>query len=173
MLDPLGDRLDEGRDWLLMSGSVQVTVDRDPTSGPESSAAPLPTFKQRPRLIQSGVIGLIVVYVGWNLAHLAAGQLPGSLMTAIVGLPCPTSGGTRAISALLGGDVITSLRWNPLAVPITVLFVLSLVELVRSRLVWGRVRLGPRWVRCWMWLLATAWLVQLAIYFTVGFPDVL
>ena len=31
------------------------------------------------------------------------------------GVPCPTCGSSRMVEALLGGDILEALRWNPLA----------------------------------------------------------
>jgi hypothetical protein len=42
----------------------------------------------------------------------------------VTGLPCPFCGGTRAAASLAHGDVIASIRWNPL---VAVLVVVGLV----------------------------------------------
>src|SRR5207253_2663933 len=100
------------------------------------------------------------IYVSWNVYWLAHGRLAPSLLKAATGIPAPTTGGMRALRALSRGDWQTSLRANPLAVPITILFVASLavvsVQLLRGR----RPRLGNRWLAVWLGLLAVAWVAK-------------
>lgn len=113
---------------------------------------------------------LVVVYGGWNLVALSMSRVPESLLLAITGLPCPTSGGTRAVWCLFQGDVVGSLQWNPMAVPIVLLAAATVVRvafLARSR---SRISLSMVCVQCWLWTLTLAWLIQLSRYFTVGFP---
>lgn len=40
--------------------------------------------------------------------------LPGCAFREWTGLPCATCGSTRMVGALLAGDVIGAMRWNPL-----------------------------------------------------------
>lgn len=39
---------------------------------------------------------------------------PGCPLRALTGLPCPTCGSTRLVEALVAGDALGALRWNPL-----------------------------------------------------------
>ena len=106
---------------------------------------------------------LLVVYLAWNLAFLVQRRLAPSLMLALTGLPSPTTGMTRSLTSLWHGNVGASLRWNPLAVPMALLFCLCIGWLsvqwaCRRRLVL------PRWVLwCWAALLGMGWIIKLAM----------
>ncbi len=56
------------------------------------------------------------------LAPVVAPGLPPCFFHQITGLPCPTCGGTRAVLALLSGDVSGALHANPLVTAILALF---------------------------------------------------
>lgn len=107
-----------------------------------------------------------MVYIAWNLFELSLFQIPSSLFLAVTGLPCPTTGGTRAMLALWEGRVGDSLRFNPLAVPITALAIATLGQLLRSYYQHRQLRLSTPWLRGWLWLLAVAWVVQLVLVFS-------
>ena len=96
-------------------------------------------------------------YVCWNLWWIGHGRVPPSILTGLTGLPCPTTGGTRAMRALLHGDVAASLWFNPLAVPIAALFFAS-IGAVAWPLARGRAVVVPSWM-VWAWavLLSAAW----------------
>src|ERR1022692_3864522 len=49
------------------------------------------------QLERSTALGLFVVYCIWNAYWLLQWRLPPSLFSAITGLPCPTTGGTRSV----------------------------------------------------------------------------
>jgi hypothetical protein len=107
-------------------------------------------------------LALLVVYCLWNAFWLAQGRLAPSLFLALTGLPAPTTGATRATLQLCQGHWRESLRYNPLAVPLGLLFALCLGWLVAQALRRRRLRL-PGWV-AWAWavVLGLAWVVQLA-----------
>jgi hypothetical protein len=52
-----------------------------------------------------------VVAAAWMWSPLPT---PPCLFHTLTGLPCPTCGGTRCLRALLAGDLVAALRWNPL-----------------------------------------------------------
>ncbi len=100
-------------------------------------------------------LGLLAVYVLWNVFWLAQGRIPPSLLTGLTGLPAPTTGGTRSMLALARGDVLGSLYYHPFAVPIVGLLAITLVQVIRR----GR---AAGWVgRGWIILLALAWIAKL------------
>ena len=72
---------------------------------------------------------------------------------AVAGLPCPACGSTRAVLALLRGDLMESLRWHPLIFLLPLLAVLAL----RAR----RTSPRPRW---WGIALAGALALYMGIY---------
>ena len=116
------------------------------------------------RFLRVPAAGLLVVYVAWNVAWLVQAKIPPSLFTAVTGLPCPTTGGTRSFMALCAGDWTAALRWNPMTLPILAMLGISLALLISSRLRRGRLRL-PEWsFHAWCAVLATAWVVQLVFF---------
>src|SRR5579863_4664980 len=71
-------------------------------------------------------------YVAWNIFWIAKGRVPPSILTAITGLPCPTTGGCRGVLALIHGDWRRSILWNPLAPVYSLPFVHSAVTILRQ-----------------------------------------
>jgi uncharacterized protein DUF2752 len=106
-------------------------------------------------------VAFAVVYLGWNVFWLVQARIPPSLFIALTGYPCPTTGGTRAMKCLAAGDWQESLRYNPFAVPMTVLFVLTFGWLVAQLALRKRLSL-PSWiVISWAVILPIAWIVKL------------
>ena len=100
-------------------------------------------------------------YAFWNVYWIIQWRVPPSILTALTGLPCPTTGGTRAVCALLVGDWQTSLKYNALAVPILGLLTASVACLGYQWVRAKRLALPPYVVWLWGALLLTAWLVKL------------
>jgi Protein of unknown function (DUF2752) len=111
---------------------------------------------------------LLVVYVGWQLFWLAQGRLPPALFLALTGLPAPTTGGTRSMRALFTGDWQAAVRYNPLALPMTLLFVASVAWLLTCGMTRGRWRLPRQFLVAWLALLAVAWVFKLGQYAFLG-----
>ena len=100
-------------------------------------------------------LGLLAIYLVWNVYWLAQGRIPASLLTGLTGLPAPTTGGTRSMLALARGDLLGSLYYNPFALPIIGLTTVTLAQVIRR----GR---AAGWVgRGWIVLLAIAWITKL------------
>ncbi len=108
-------------------------------------------------------IAAFAAYLGWNIRWLSQGLIPGSLFQAFTGLPCPTTGGTRAIACLLSGEWQRSLLFNPLAVPMLGLLLLSAGLLVRARVLHGRYFLPYSIFTAWVVVLLLAWIAKLAL----------
>src|SRR4051812_1104015 len=140
--------------WLRVS--LDVEASSDAAVSEQRPSLPLST-----QLLRATAGILFLVYVAWNAWWLAHGEIPLSLFKAFTGLPCPTTGGTRAIVALLNGDWWQSLRWNAFAVPILALTVASIFEVVRQRVRYGRFRLPVGFGWLWAILLTAAWLTKL------------
>lgn len=114
------------------------------------------------RALRALAAALLAVYCLWNAFWLGQGRLPPSLFLALTGLPAPTTGGARSVLQLCRGNWRESLHLNPLAVPLGLLFLLSLSWVVGQSLRRQRPRL-PAWLG-WAWavVLGVAWVVQLA-----------
>lgn len=105
---------------------------------------------------------LFAVYLGWNLYWLSQHAVPPSLFTAMTGLPCPTTGGTRALGCLLEGDLRESWRFNAMAVPLVAMFLATIIVAV-LRFHSRRAFLLPSWfMPAWLGLLLVAWVMKLA-----------
>jgi hypothetical protein len=99
-------------------------------------------------------------YVVWNVCWLAVGKIPPSALRFFLGIPCPTTGGTRSLLALFRGDFHASLVWNPFTVPILILLALSGYKLIAAAL-HKKELLLPSWLgTAWVSVLLTAWLAK-------------
>jgi hypothetical protein len=112
-------------------------------------------------LLRVTAIGAFSAYCIWNLWWLAQARIPPSIFMAITGVPAPTTGGTRAILQLLQGNLLESLRYNCMAVPLLLLFLSNLLALGWLALTRRRLVL-PEWV-WWLWLavLGIGWISKL------------
>ena len=102
-------------------------------------------------------------YLGWNLAWLASGKIPPSVLRALLGLPCPTTGCTRSVIALLHGNLHASLLWNPFTISILILLAVSLQMLFLAALRKKELIL-PKWMgAAWGSVLILAWLSKFVL----------
>ena len=88
----------------------------------------------------------------------------------VLGAPCPGCGMTRAMAALLRGDLPASLRWHPLALPLALAaagaLALALNEGITGRPTFRRAadRWGlPATVACFV-LLAAVWAARVVLH---------
>ncbi|MCB9840600.1 MAG: DUF2752 domain-containing protein [Phycisphaeraceae bacterium] len=113
----------------------------------------------------AGLWTLLVMLAAWWLPAAARGESRGTpcILRATTGVPCPTCGGTRAVTALVGGDVGGAIAWNPMVIGGLVLLVAWLalrVALLRRVVVVRRrwlvaVTLVAVVVANWVYVLAT------------------
>jgi hypothetical protein len=115
----------------------------------------------RVRALRLVAIALAVVYVAWNAFWLSLGHVAPSLMVALTGLPCPTTGMTRALRALGAGNWQLSLACNPLTVPILALCAFSLGVLALQLVGRKQLRLHPALAWAWLALLAAGEIAKL------------
>jgi hypothetical protein len=100
-------------------------------------------------------------YLVWNLYWLAQFRVPPSIFYALTGWPSPTTGGTRAIVLLCKGEVIESVRYNAMAVPLVSLFLASVAWLTCQALGRKRLRLPISIFWAWVTFLGLAWILKL------------
>jgi len=127
----------------------------------------MPAVRRQARLtgllIRPVALGLFGFYLVWNVLWIAAGHLPVSILQAFTGIPCPTTGCTRSVLALLQGHWAEALRWNPLAMIYLFLFFWSAVVLIRQLLARRRLVLSPLMGRLWISALAAGWVAKFVI----------
>lgn len=95
------------------------------------------------------------IYVAWNTYWLSQWRVPKSMLTALTGLPAPTTGGTRSFLCLCRLQWVESLYYNPMTIPILVIGCVSVVQLLRLRKVTASVG------RAWFTILIAAWFLKL------------
>lgn len=96
-----------------------------------------------------GVASIGACYLYFRLAPRFPILTPGCVFSRATHLYCPGCGGTRAVRALLRGDLLTSLRSNPI---VLWMLVVGVWLQVRG---WGAViRRAPERMRvsAWMWV---------------------
>lgn len=125
------------------------------------------TARQESRWIDGSILkpraapfvwGLFIFYLLWNVVWLLNGRPAPSMLLGLLGIPAPTTGMTRALVSLSEGDWRQSLLWNPLAVPLLLLFVTTLA--------WSLLKPRPRqreMLYTWLLLLGVAWCFKWAL----------
>src|SRR5262245_51419938 len=103
------------------------------------------------------VIVALVAYCAWWGYWLARGMLPMAPIKALVGLPAPSTGCMRSLDSLARGQIVDSLLWNPFCLPLTALFVLSIVWVAVRLLQRERLVLPSCFLPLWVTVLALAW----------------
>jgi len=74
---------------------------------------------------KNNIIIIIMIFIYFIFSKLTSIRI--CPIYNIFSIPCPTCGLTRAYFALLEGDIITSLNYNILAIPIATIFILYLI----------------------------------------------
>jgi hypothetical protein len=127
----------------------------------------MPAMWRQARLIdpvvRSIALGLFGFYLLWNVAWLFSATIPPSILTAMLGVPSPTTGGTRSLLAALRGEWTEAFLWNPLLPVYAGLLAYSAVVLGLQFIRRERLVLKPAVARFWMLALVTGWIVKLAI----------
>jgi hypothetical protein len=111
----------------------------------------------RPRPLVCVALAMGCVYLWWNVAWLRLGSRAPALSLALFDIPAPTTGGSRALRALLEGRVVDSLAWNPMALPIVLLLLMSIGVLAHRLARRDRIVLPRRIAWAWLVTLALAW----------------
>jgi hypothetical protein len=102
--------------------------------------------------------GWLVVVLGAPVLRQWAGRrIPMCIFRELTGLPCPGCGSTRAGLAILRGDLLAALAFNPLMT----LALLGVGLWLGVRFATGRLP-SVAWPRWWPWLALPAGLAALA-----------
>lgn len=118
---------------------------------------PSPSFMKKAALLCFGG------YCAWNVSCLLSWQLPDSILRAVTGLPCPTTGGTRSAAAYLRGDWELGFWYNPLA-PVFPVLLLASGAILAQKLCRRQEPRLPSWLaQTWLWCLLIAWFVKLVV----------
>ena len=100
-------------------------------------------------------LSLLAMYASWNVYWHATGRIPPSILSGLTGIPSPTTGGTRSVLALMGGDLLTSLYYNPMTLPILGLLTFTIAQVALKRR-------GDSWLAyAWIVTLGVAWVIKL------------
>ena len=114
-------------------------------------------------VIRPVALGMFGFYLVWNTLWLASGNIPGSILQAFTGIPCPTTGCTRSILYCLQRHWAEALLWNPLTLVYLLLLAWSAVCLIRQFLSRNRLALSPLVSRLWVVSLVAGWAAKFLI----------
>jgi hypothetical protein len=114
-------------------------------------------------IVRFAALGAFIFYLAWNAAWIARGRIPPSILKAMTGIPCPTTGGYRSFVALCRGEFVQSFLYNPMMLVYLLLSCYSLAVLCRQRI--HRERLVLRPFIAWMWCasLLIGWAAKFAL----------
>lgn len=114
-------------------------------------------------LIRPLALGIFGFYMFWNAVWIASGSVPPSMLQAFTGIPCPTTGCTRSMLALLQGRWVEAVWWNPFTLLYVGLLVYSAFVLAWQLLRGERLLLRPLVGRLWIMFLAAGWAAKFLI----------
>jgi hypothetical protein len=114
-------------------------------------------------IVRPIALGMFGFYVFWNVVWIASGKVPASVLQAMTGIPCPTTGCTRSAMALVQGRWIEALCWNPFTLIYVFLFAWSATVLVRQFTRGERLALSPLAGRLWALSLVVGWAAKFLI----------
>ncbi|MEI8376290.1 MAG: DUF2752 domain-containing protein [Planctomycetota bacterium] len=108
-------------------------------------------------------LGSLTGYISWNAYWLAHGRLAPSIWAYVTGLPCPSSGMTRSVEALVDGRFADFILYNTFTIPVVLLLMYSACQLFGS---WKKKRdiALPSFLG-WLWLVTIlgAWLSKFLV----------
>lgn len=102
-------------------------------------------------------------YLGWNGVWIVKGEIPPSILTALAGVPCPTTGGVRSFVAFCRGEYLQSFYLNPLMVVYLLLAVYSLAILLRQAFRGHRLVINTICAWTWGLSLMIGWIAKFAL----------
>jgi hypothetical protein len=162
VIDRRVDLLRGYADCLLSALLAALRHRRVQRRGVEVSAMRCPESLIR-RIVRSAALGAFIFYLAWNAAWIAHGRIPPSILKAMTGIPCPTTGGYRSFLALCRGEFVQSFLYNPLMLVYLLLFCYSMGVLLLQWI--RRQRLVLRPLIAWMWCasLLIGWAAKFAL----------
>lgn len=83
---------------------------------------------------------LLMGWYVWMTEHVLPEEMAGCMMLRVTGIYCPGCGGTRAVRALLHGNIAQSVLYHPAVLCGVLLFVVYFVSQTLMRLTKGKVR---------------------------------
>ena len=115
------------------------------------------------RIVRFAALIAFIFYLAWNAAWIAHGRIPPSILRAVGGVPCPTTGGYRSFVALCRGEFVQSFLYNPLLLVYLLLFCYSMGVLFIQCIRRKRLVLSP--FIAWMWCasLLIGWVAKFAL----------
>lgn len=115
------------------------------------------------RFVRSVALGAFIFYLVWNALWIVRGRIPPSLLQAIAGIPCPTTGGYRSFITLCRGEFVQSFLYNPLMLVYLLLYCYSMAVLCGQWINRKRLVLSP--FVAWMWFasLLIGWAAKCAL----------
>jgi hypothetical protein len=117
----------------------------------------------RRQIVRAVALCAFGAYVVWNAVWISKGKIPPSILLALTGLPCPTTGGVRSLQALCRGEVLQALRFNPLT-PVYLLLLGCTAVILAGKLLRRRPLLLPPYMG-WLWgtSLVLGWIAKFAL----------
>lgn len=94
------------------------------------------------------IVAIVIMIVGKE----ALAKLPPCTLHAVTGYYCPGCGGTRAVFALLRGDIIQSVRLHPIVLYAVVLGGWFMVSQTIQRITKGELHIGLHFRGIYVWL---------------------
>lgn len=102
---------------------------------------------KRPLTLEQGmyIVGIIAFFVGGPfillyISKMDSGIYPPCVLYSLLGIYCPGCGGTRAVKALLHGQIIQSLYYHPLVLYTAVIYLVFMLSQTISLLSRGRIK---------------------------------
>jgi hypothetical protein len=115
------------------------------------------------RIVRFAALSAFIFYLAWNAAWIAHGRIPPSILRAVGGVPCPTTGGYRSFVALCRGEFVQSFLYNPLMLVYLLLFCYSMAVLFLQWIHRKRLVLSPFIARLWCASLLIGWAAKFVL----------
>lgn len=110
------------------------------------------------------------VLFDWNPLYAITGTMP-CIVHLLTGGYCPGCGGTRAVRALVAGDIKASIFYHPLVLYVALFVIVFLLTHTLKHLTGGRIK-GLRFQRKYIYvgivLTILNWVVKNYFYFVLG-----